>query len=282
MSIVSAALTAYNRFIVKDPDRFHSVNFEISSECNRSCPYCPVSKNRRDVYELNPYPIIDELARGRFIGAVAWGFFNEPLLHADKLEAYLDYVSGKLPWCRQQIFTNGDLLTVPVLIRLLKRASVVISAHKQPPYNGNLLQHPLMFHHPNDLWYTICHKVPKKLQKRITVSLPLLGGLTSRGGLVASSTQKMTSCNPTAAIVTADGYLALCCNDYNYVKEPALEVSKIGIFRAWYNSWARRHDVKRWVNLPVPCRSCTKNEIQMLPFAEYVKRGEAEWKRRHG
>lgn len=90
------------------------VGIEITSECNRSCSYCPRS--------LGPLPdqgemsedvfcrILDELSKIEFKGRICYNLFGEPLL-SSKLEFFVDLARQRLPLATSVLFTNGTLLS---------------------------------------------------------------------------------------------------------------------------------------------------------------------------
>ena len=254
MNLSKLLIRAYNT-VLGDPDRFDAVLFETTTECNRGCEYCPVSQNRRPVAKLDVYPIIDELRKHHYIGSISWGFFNESLLDND-LYSKLSYCRFSLPLCRQHIFTNGDKLNCDNVRELLELASITIGRHN----NSNIL--PLL------------NSLPERLIKRLRIALPMEATITSRGGLIKSRipTPLVQSCDPSAAIVTGDGYLALCPNQYDYARLPQLHVPSVGLFQAWHNMRTIREQVRAWVNRPDCCVYCTENRVAIISGRDFIPR----------
>lgn len=95
------------------PDRFHRVEVETSSRCNRGCHYCPVAVAPRPDHLMDVAlfeDILDQLAAMRFRGRFSPHFYGEPLLDP-RLPDLLGRVRRKLPDARIVVYTNGDALT---------------------------------------------------------------------------------------------------------------------------------------------------------------------------
>jgi len=95
------------------PDRFHRVEVETSSRCNRGCHYCPVAVAPRPDHRMDDAlfdDILDQLAALGFRGRFSPHFYGEPLLDP-RLPELLGRVRRKLPRARIVVYTNGDPLT---------------------------------------------------------------------------------------------------------------------------------------------------------------------------
>lgn len=96
---------------------FNLVNFveiEISSNCNRSCQYCPQSiiKRKRELFPLEEIKkILIDMQSVNFDGALAFHQYNEPLLEYEHLCNCISLAKKYLPKAKLELFTNGDLLT---------------------------------------------------------------------------------------------------------------------------------------------------------------------------
>lgn|SRR3984957_11846429 len=112
---------------------FEKVELELSLACNRRCTYCPLSTDKRQnhraaknstmarpLYDL----LISQLAQISFGGALAFHFYNEPLLFK-RLEEYVAVARDLLPETTRLIYTNGDYLTID-RFQSLRRAGVTI------------------------------------------------------------------------------------------------------------------------------------------------------------
>jgi cyclic pyranopterin phosphate synthase len=107
------------------PDRFHRVEVETSSRCNRTCHYCPVATDPRAEHRMEETlfeSILDQLAELRFTGRFSPHFYGEPLLDP-RLPAWLARAHERLPRARIVVYTNGDALT-PKTARALVDAGV--------------------------------------------------------------------------------------------------------------------------------------------------------------
>jgi len=107
------------------PDRFHRVEVETDSRCNRSCHYCPVAVAPRPVHKMSEElftSIVDQLVEIGFHGRFSPHFFGEPLLD-ERLPDLVRIVKARLPRVQVVVYTNGDLLT-PDRSRALLQAGV--------------------------------------------------------------------------------------------------------------------------------------------------------------
>lgn len=95
------------------PDRFHRVEVETSSRCNRACFYCPVAVAPRADHRMEEplyETILDQLAAMHFRGRFSPHFYGEPLLDP-RLPAWLARARARLPRASLVVYTNGDALT---------------------------------------------------------------------------------------------------------------------------------------------------------------------------
>jgi len=266
MNLVSKLLRLRNKWLFNAPGRFLSINIETNTICTRACSYCPVTKHRREVMQMPTSKvcgIIDELAKRRFLGAVHWGFYNEPMTDP-RLPDFVDYAYSKLRWCRQTIYTNGDMFHRANLPWLLKRCKIIVSDH------GNSRE-----------WAPWIANRPDKLRKRVWVSCPTPDTISSRGGTVESRTPHVTTCKLEAAIIAADGYMALCCNDYNYSRQEHRSVWKHGVFGAWALLLKSFYNPIQNGCRPAICYKCTESHVPVVPFDEWRKNKDAELLRRY-
>jgi 8-amino-3,8-dideoxy-alpha-D-manno-octulosonate transaminase len=90
------------------------ISFEISNICNYSgihkkCPTsCYKEKKLLDDYIL--YKTVDELSKYNFKGSMVFHRYNEPLLHKEKVLAFIAYINRLLPDVKIAIYTNGSFL----------------------------------------------------------------------------------------------------------------------------------------------------------------------------
>ena len=89
---------------------FSNIAVEISSQCNRSCKFCPNSIFERPD-EYMPMEMIErivaELKSLKYNGRYEHYIYNEPTRDARLLEV-ITYVKKELPRATQMINTNGD------------------------------------------------------------------------------------------------------------------------------------------------------------------------------
>ncbi|MGO4744066.1 radical SAM/SPASM domain-containing protein [Serratia quinivorans] len=98
----------------RERDIFTALDFEINSDCNLECSYCPASF--KDGRGKNLMPIetfkkaIDDLSKINYSGRISPHFFGEPLLD-ERLPELMRYVRYKLPKSQIIIHTNGIRLS---------------------------------------------------------------------------------------------------------------------------------------------------------------------------
>jgi GTP 3',8-cyclase len=138
------------------PDLFEVVEIEVNSRCNRSCVYCPVSflrpNSQRTMAAEVFATLLDNLARLEFAGRISYHRYSEPLLRLD-LEDLVALVSHRLPFAKQVLYTNGDLLS-RTRYETLCRAGVnqfIVTRHDGTPIQQRPRQIVL---YPTDLLLT--------------------------------------------------------------------------------------------------------------------------------
>lgn len=107
----------------KDSDIFTAIDFEINSQCNLECSYCPSSfKNGRGenyMSEDTYRKVIDDLSAMNYRGRVSPHFFGEPLLDK-RLPDLIRYTRTKLTKAAIVIHTNGIKLNENRYLELVK------------------------------------------------------------------------------------------------------------------------------------------------------------------
>jgi 2-deoxy-scyllo-inosamine dehydrogenase (SAM-dependent) len=255
MNRVTRWLNLYNNAI-GDRGRFHLACIETSTDCNRRCSYCPVSVHPRSSRILDTCAIIDQLRDGRFVGAVAWGIYNEPLL-TPNFKAVLEYARRLLPLTRHQINTNGDLLRFGDLRWYARRASVVVSVHDAEP----------------GPWIEEWKRLPARLQNRVRISKPTPETAASRAGICKSLTPVRKSCGHyTAAVISATGHMLRCGDDYDTPQDLDRNVLSGGIFNVWRRMKPNRDSIRNWTQpRPQICAGCTRNLVKSVPVNDWLR-----------
>ena len=101
---------------------FEAVEIETTTVCNRTCSYCPNSAIKRPAGNMDEAlfrSIIDSLKEMDFSGRVSPHFYGEPLVDRRILK-FIAYTREKLPKAFIKLFTNGDLLTYDLFLKLLE------------------------------------------------------------------------------------------------------------------------------------------------------------------
>ena len=121
----------------------NSVSIELSSVCNRKCPWCPQSLYQRPFGELPVElfnKIVNDLAAEDHHIPLELHFYNEPLIRYERLVESVAYARGKLPKTHISFNTNGDLLTLEKWTELRK---VGLSSMKIMQYDGYEVSEPI-------------------------------------------------------------------------------------------------------------------------------------------
>ncbi|HED2543451.1 radical SAM/SPASM domain-containing protein [Raoultella planticola] len=99
---------------LKKKDIFTALDFEINSNCNLECSYCPTSFSNGRGKHLMSFDTfknaIDNLSSIKYSGRISPHFFGEPLLD-DRLPELMSYARKKLPNAEIVIHTNGIRLS---------------------------------------------------------------------------------------------------------------------------------------------------------------------------
>lgn len=126
--IVKNTLTYIDGFPV-----FSIVELNIVAACTRACAFCPIAdkdfykkNNIQGKLESNVYDkLLNDLKSIGYNGRIIFSGFSEPLLHKN-LEELVRKTKLVLPDSVLEIITNGDLLKLPKLEKLLKAGLDVI------------------------------------------------------------------------------------------------------------------------------------------------------------
>jgi hypothetical protein len=190
------------------PDRFHRVEVETDSRCNRACSFCPVSVAPRPAHRMSEalfIDILDQLAEVGFRGRFSPHFYGEPLADP-RLPALMAEVRARLPRAKVVIYTNGDLLG-PERARALLDAGVALFI--------------VTFEHgPSAAWRRAAPTLRPAERRRFLVRSFEEGVEQpfNRGGMMAfpgrEYHQQACFAPASALVVDAWGKVRLCANDY--------------------------------------------------------------------
>lgn len=116
---------------------FEHIKIQTNNTCTRKCPYCYFG-NIKDKYQNNVlssdvfYKMIDELASINYDGRIGLFEINEPLTDP-RIFDFVGYVSKKIPKAWNMLISNGDLLNVENLEKLVvaKLDQLCISVYDQ-------------------------------------------------------------------------------------------------------------------------------------------------------
>lgn len=199
----------FQRFRESKSFLFKSVELETTSVCNRKCSYCPNSLITRPsgyMEEKLFYKIIDELAVIGFSGRFSPHFYGEPLLDKRVVD-FITYTKKKLPNVFIKLFTNGDLLSYELFIKLLDAGVDIF----------RISQHGTK---PSKVLSECIKKVGDKMWSERVEYLRYVDTdtvlLMNRGGIINTNRRNsMKSCEQVSdLIIDYEGNVLLCCQDY--------------------------------------------------------------------
>lgn len=230
-------------------DMFWAVEIQTTTECNRKCSYCPMSKYdvpHGVMPEILYKKIIDDLSSWNFAGRISPHFYGEPLLDK-RLPGLIQYTRMRLPVAHICILTNGDYLDELVFWRYLEAGvdSFLITLHSRALNEG--LQK--LLNSGND-------KVKRHLQTRYPEDILL----TNRAGLVSlPNSRPLRRCYSPQNKLTINhkGEVVLCCNDF-FGKFVMGNLSEGSIKDIWNREKYKnvRRDTKAGIfNLAI-CKTC--------------------------
>lgn len=229
------------------------VHIETITACNLRCSYCPNSvydrglvKNTKTMQTELFRKIIDELADVGWSGEIQPHSYGEPLLD-ERLPELIGYAKGRIRSLKVRLFTNGELLTVPMYKQLVCAGvdEFSVTQHCPEPAGGVLDVLEYRESHGNDgvvFSYT-----------RPTV-------LSNRGGLCEmENTVKVRTCEWPMDNLGIDyaGNVLICCHDYLHQVDVG-NVRHESLAAIWNKPEYRelRRDIARGVFRHDMCRKC--------------------------
>ena len=187
---------------------FEAVEIETTTICNRKCSYCPnatITRPAKNMDEALFRSIIDSLKEIDFSGRVSPHFYGEPLVDK-RILRLLAYTREKLPNALIKLFTNGDLLTYELFLKLLDAGVDVVRIAQHDPEPPKTLVETLRRIKENGLMWHVEYVKYYNNEK----------DLTNRGGLVdvKPSKRKIFCDYVSCATVDYEGNVLLCCQDF--------------------------------------------------------------------
>ncbi|MEG9685479.1 radical SAM/SPASM domain-containing protein [Klebsiella michiganensis] len=189
----------------KKKDIFTALDFEINSNCNLECSYCPASFKDGRGKNLMSFETfkkaVDDLSKIKYSGRISPHFFGEPLLD-ERLPELMAYARKKLPYAQIVIHTNG--------IRLSKEKYDTCMAAGVDGF--------LVTQHTRHMPKNIVDIVDSKYAKHGTIKVRSIESLTlfNRGGTVKPKNERrMTRCYYISdeISITHSGNV-VCTNDF--------------------------------------------------------------------
>lgn len=255
---------------------FNTLCLEISSYCNRRCPFCPVKYSPRPK-ELMDWSLIEkvsnELGAVNYRGRIELYIYNEPLMEMERLSLVVRHLRTRIPQCCLMIATNGDYLDNPQqMIRLYKEGlnQVLVNCYTKKSYEYHqelFTRLPSTIDQQGSLYGRVSPK--KQIARILDKSDPSRFGkgvfnLTNRAGNVSSFIPKVSSplsrmCVKPFRLLNINwkGDALVCCQDYFGVMSYG-SLKDSTLMNLWNHpvmNTYRRSLLEKNRNLPL-CRDC--------------------------
>ncbi len=236
----------------KNRDIFTAIDFEINSQCNLKCSYCPTSFDGGRGVNYMPEEVfrkaVDDLSAIKYSGRLSPHFFGEPLMDK-RLPELMAYAHAKLPHAQIVIHTNGILLNYEMYKKLVDSG-----------VSGFLVtQHTKNF--PKS--FTSIIKNNPETQNVIKVrNLEGLALFNRAGTVKPPIARKMKSCHYVSdeISITYTGEV-VCTNDF-HVKHSFGNVLNNNLLDIWGSEWFKqiRKEVRKGKFTLDMCRKCALHE----------------------
>jgi len=264
--IVKAYLFLFHILKYGNADMFNNINIETTTLCNRRCGYCPNSffdRSLKHNEKLMPEDLFIKILRDlksiKFTGRISPHFYGEPLLDK-RLAGLMSMAHAILPKAKLEIYTNGDLLDIPLMENLYEAGvrNYVVALH------GDKKENEL-----NEERIGCLRQEIKTAGKKVAIDLINLRDdsyLSNRGGLVSvKNIAKKVFCQyaSNALVINYAGDVLLCCNDYlgqvsfgNVAKETLPEIwNKPGFKKI-------RKEIRKGIFRAEICRKCSAGAVR--------------------
>lgn len=200
--------------VKENPVLFKYIEIETFNRCNGTCSFCPVNKlvdsRKEQKMEITLFKkIINELHDMEYQGHLALFSNNEPLLD-ERIVEMNHYARGMLPQATIYLFTNGILLNIELLEKLLPDLDELII--------DNYSERLKMIKPVERIYEYVSDKPDMKNKIAIVIRDPQ-EVLTTRGGDSPNRNNILSYPNDTCAlpfrqmVIRPDGRVSLCCND---------------------------------------------------------------------
>ncbi len=264
------------------------VEIETSSLCNRSCQWCPNHYLTRSREQKNMEwdlfkKVIGELECVDYSGKIALHNYNEPLLN-ERLLLELEYVKKHLPASKPRIYTNGDLLSSSVFLRLMEIPLLYLRITLYQPLDQgfeedyikrwlaqrNISMYDWQFgQHRNGFGAHL-----ELNQAQVQIVVPDITLFNYRGGSVPVNEDydRKNPCYMTvhSASVDFNGNFKMCCNVVPELSQHQRyvvgNVSKRSILSLWFDErmqeWRQYQQESDWSSSPI-CRHCRHYSVRV-------------------
>ena len=265
-----------------DPKVPPVINFELNTNCNYKCPFCPQSSKPRPVRHITTDAfrhIIVELKQLDYSNILVLNVNNEPFLHP-LLVDFCRLISQELPNAAAQIITNGSLITIQHLKALseLERPPLIIVDDYTPDHRINARLRSWI----TDPTFSRLHIILNSRSWNETLSNR---AGNQPGGHVPLQDCRDISCSwPFYGLfINSDLKAFLCCSDYSYDMVVG-DLHEQGLMEIWMGEPLR--NVRDAMLIPdrrrIPlCAKCDTTKVDWPKNIDDLGRGRHH-KGRHG
>jgi len=251
------------------------IEVEVSTKCNLSCSYCPVSLEPKKISQQSmPQKIFDKILSDlqliEYSEAIAFHRYGEPLLI--KVEKFINATKKALPDVTTELFTNGTLLTEKRLqsLQLSGIDTIIVTQHTPTGFIDKL------------------PTIPDELLKNVYVRYGKELILNNRAGtlphILPSADLSNEPClRPTRAMtIDISGNVIVCCDDYNKIINMG-NITRMSIEEIWQSErYTRiRHLLSTGKRDFVdPCKYCSRTrKTNMASIPDLKKLTDARYRK---
>ena len=266
-TVARAYLEEYvkNRLTKKGGSLFNKLEIETINQCNNTCSFCPVNKEKDIRKHENMsmelfHSIILQLASLNYTGSINLFSNNEPLLDPFLLER-LVYARKQLPHAYIFIYTNGLLLTSEKLLQILPYVNFIhINNYNNTPellsIHRKLQKTLIEYQIPAD-------KVELHLRNKLEC-------LSTRAGQAPNRVDCACLTSPcvlpfSQMVIRPSGQVSYCCNDAYGIYTMG-DASSESLLEIWYGTpfEKSRKYMLEGRSATKPCASC---DMLFMPLA---------------
>lgn len=211
---------------------FDTVEMELRSLCNGTCPFCAAavqykSRPDRSMAEKTFYKIIDELGELEYGNRICFFINTEPLLDK-RLTKFIKYSRGKCSKAKLHVMTNGKLLDNKLGKTLMGNGVDLLEINHYS--DDNMLRANI-----KKIMEEIAPQYPKNVRlnmRKLTIQLSNRGGSNPVGRELREPLKAFCQRPFQKLMISVDGTVGLCENDF-YFSHKMGNVNEEGLLDIW-------------------------------------------------